>query len=189
MNNNIVQFPTRRAPESTAEQVDFLHAFVDLLAGIAAEEVPAAPAPIVELPTAKEAEQVQDNRRRITPEALTLRAEYAARLEQPAPNAYGVRVGDLFAASFGYSMTCVDFYEVVGTKGKATVILREIAKEGGSGWDGYCKPCRGEYIGEPVEKRITARKDGSWTISAPDLANHHLTPTTDDAEHYYNHLD
>lgn len=189
MNNNIVQFPSRRAPEPVAEQVDFFRAFADLLAGITGEEATSPPAPIVELTTTKEAEQVRDERRRITPEALTLRAKYAARLEQPAPNAYGVRVGDLFAASFGYSMTCVDFYEVVATKGKATVILREIAKDGGSGWSGYCKPCRGEYIGDPVEKRIITRKDGSWTISAPDLANHHLTPTTDDAEHYYNHLD
>lgn len=38
-----------------------------------------------------------------------------------------VKIGDVFYSSWGYEQTNVDYYQVVGIKGKASVELREIA--------------------------------------------------------------
>lgn len=44
-----------------------------------------------------------------------------------APTSY--KVGDIFYSSWGYEQTNVNFYEVVGVKGKQTLELREIASK------------------------------------------------------------
>lgn len=71
-----------------------------------------------------------------------------------------VKIGDIFSSSWGYEQTNVNFYEVVGKKGKSTLIMREIAQERtyeSSGLTGQCKPIQGRYINKEVhEKRYDA---------------------------------
>lgn len=40
---------------------------------------------------------------------------------------HGVKIGDIFASSWGYEQTNVSFYQVVELKGKSTAVLRRIA--------------------------------------------------------------
>jgi hypothetical protein len=117
------------------------------------------------------------------------RIAHEAALKLPATNACGIRVGDLFYATFGYDMTINHFYEVVEVKAKATVILRRIAAEKVAGsLAGDERPIRGHYTGAPVEKR-SRMAYGMISIPAPELTNRHLYRTTDDALHYFNTLD
>lgn len=46
-----------------------------------------------------------------------------------AQNIYGVRVGDIFEASWGYEQTNVDFFQVVELVGKTSVRVREVYPE------------------------------------------------------------
>lgn len=41
-------------------------------------------------------------------------------------NKYGVRVGDIFCASWGYDQTNVDFFQVVALVGESSVRVREV---------------------------------------------------------------
>lgn len=41
-------------------------------------------------------------------------------------NKYGVKVGDIFAASWGYEQTNVDFFQVVALVGESSVRVREV---------------------------------------------------------------
>ncbi|MCE5343276.1 MAG: hypothetical protein LLF96_06785 [Eubacteriales bacterium] len=122
--------------------------------------------------------------------ALVARLDHIAAQAQPTQNTYGVRVGDLFYASFGYDMTINNFYQVVGLKAKATVTLRRIAadKVTGGGITGDERPIRGHFIGDPIDKRACF-SGGCLRIPAPDLHNQSLYPTTDDKLHYYNTMD
>lgn len=70
-----------------------------------------------------------------------------------------VNVGDLFVSTWGFEQTNVDFYEVVEKKG-STVTVREIAaarvegSEYSHGMADEVVPVKGEYIGEPMKKRL-----------------------------------
>lgn len=44
----------------------------------------------------------------------------------PASNVYGVQVGDIFSASWGYDQTNVDFFQVVQLVGTQSVRVREV---------------------------------------------------------------
>lgn len=56
--------------------------------------------------------------------APTPRALKAAKTEKV--NKYGVKVGDLFSASWGYDQTQVDFFQVVALVGETSVRVREV---------------------------------------------------------------
>jgi len=45
----------------------------------------------------------------------------------PEANKYGVKVGDLFRASWGYEQTNVDFFQVVELVGESSVRVREVS--------------------------------------------------------------
>lgn len=45
---------------------------------------------------------------------------------QPKANKYGVKVGDLFYASWGWEQTNVDFFQVVALVGESSVRVREV---------------------------------------------------------------
>lgn len=69
------------------------------------------------------------------------------RAAEQTPNAEGIHVGDMFAHMFGYSMTCWTFYQVVGLKGKHTIIVKE-NDESTEEYDcgqGYCRPIRDKF--------------------------------------------
>lgn len=44
-------------------------------------------------------------------------------------NELGIKVGDVFYASWGYEQTNIDFFEVVALKGKTQVVIKEVALE------------------------------------------------------------
>jgi hypothetical protein len=156
---------------------------------------PTAPgAPFIHPDTIRDNEAVAKRRenlaRELTPAQLAARLAYQTHKQEPTPNAYGVHVGDLFSLSYGYDMTIVEFFEVVALKGKATAIVREIAGEivDGDGWSGNTRPVRGQYISEAAACR-TSGKPYVVSLTAPGYKGRHLSPTTDDALHHYNHLD
>ncbi|MDF1769851.1 hypothetical protein [Maricaulis sp.] len=70
------------------------------------------------------------------------------------------QVGHILSNTWGYSMTLVDFYEVVGLRGRTIVQLRELKStvvSGDAGYQGTLMPCPGEYAGEMFERRINGR--------------------------------
>tara|TARA_Y100000310_G_scaffold345581_1_gene466894 strand:- start:4669 stop:5247 length:579 start_codon:yes stop_codon:yes gene_type:complete len=40
-----------------------------------------------------------------------------------------IKIGDIYYSSWGYEQTNIDFYQVIEIKGKATVVLKEIAQD------------------------------------------------------------
>jgi hypothetical protein len=78
------------------------------------------------------------------------------------------KVGALFYTSWGYDQTNVEWFEVVGLKGKTMVLLREIAGTLECGEDagpmsGHTRPCPGQFLetgsvfaGKVLTKRIQA---------------------------------
>ncbi len=65
-----------------------------------------------------------------------------------------LKIGDILVCSWGYSMTIVDFFSVVGFKGKTMVQLRAIAKESTGGMTGHSTPIPGQYIGEAFARFV-----------------------------------
>lgn len=71
-----------------------------------------------------------------------------------------LQMGDIFTCSWGYEVTYIDYYQVVGFKGKSTVLLREIAPQLIS--DNYnrgtCKPAINSFVSDEIlQKRVNAR--------------------------------
>ena len=71
-----------------------------------------------------------------------------------------VAIGDVFTCSWGWEVTYIDYYQVVGFKGKKTVLLREIANKITE--DGYnhskCTPAIDKFVGDEVlEKKVDCR--------------------------------
>ena len=179
---NVIPFPSRRS-EFDAVSEDWLtpEERAEAIANLAARYAE---------DTARE-NAARNNAREISPEAFAARVAYMAALEQPTPNADGVRIGDLFYGTWGYEQTNVDFFEIVALRGAHTAILRKIAGEyvGGYAMQGYVRPCRGEYIGDDTYTVRTRTQDWCgrprlW-IRHPTANGHILDRTTDDAEHAY----
>lgn len=105
-------------------------------------------------------------------------------------NAHGIQIGDLFYESWGYEQTNIDYYEVVGLKGKATAIIRPVKRDyvGGYGWSGKCRPVPGEYTGpaHTVRTRLCDYyRPARPQVSSPTRTGHRLNPTSADEIHYY----
>ena len=84
-----------------------------------------------------------------------------------------VQIGTIFSCSWGYEQTNVDFYEVVKVT-KASVVVREIgtATESSDGnWTGYARPCPGNFLGEPMTKRLATGWDGGPRIKIKSYAS------------------
>ncbi len=75
------------------------------------------------------------------------------------------QIGDIFVASWGYNMTLVDFYQVVGITPN-NVKLRRVAsrvtdKPSACGYGtGYVIPVRGEFTSAPFMRRLPTYSDG-----------------------------
>ena len=72
------------------------------------------------------------------------------------------KVGDIFYSSWGYDQTNVNFYEVIGTKGKQTLELKEIASElvsGGGGPSTYVTAVPGKFLSDKI---LTKRASGKY---------------------------
>lgn len=81
-----------------------------------------------------------------------------------------LKVGDIMYSSWGYDQTNIDFYEVVGfTKSRKSVKIRPIAKRSigdGEFMSMSNMPDPGNYVGDPMTKRIKNYGDWSVTLSS-----------------------
>ena len=71
-----------------------------------------------------------------------------AKAKEPERN-HDVKIGDLFVSQWGYEANIVDYYQVVGLKGKTQVVIRALKKNvvgSGNGWQSYkVVPAKGEW--------------------------------------------
>lgn len=75
---------------------------------------------------------------------------------------FGVKVGDVFVNSWGYEQTNTEFYQVVGLKGKSTVILKEIMKQHGEAYSpmsGTVKPRLNQFLENSFFMSYESNKD------------------------------
>ncbi|MCI4410697.1 MAG: hypothetical protein JHC38_03385 [Thiotrichales bacterium] len=83
-----------------------------------------------------------------------------------------VQVGDIFAYSWGYEQTNVDFYQVVSTTA-ATCKLAAIAQERKhtTGMSGTCTPIKDKFLtgslADVITKRVNVSSDGSCSMRMP----------------------
>lgn len=93
------------------------------------------------------------------------------RAAEQTPNLEGVHVGDLFYVSWGYEQTNYNFFQVVGLRGKHTIIVRENERlRAPYGFMcGLSRPIRNRFDGEErytVRTRIDEHT-GELRINAP----------------------
>lgn len=71
------------------------------------------------------------------------------------------KIGMIMSAPFMYSSRHNYWYEIVGVKGKATIIVRRLAerivRSDGYNQNGESEPVLGEYWGEPFNARLDKR--------------------------------
>lgn len=93
-----------------------------------------------------------------------------------------VKVGDIFATSWGYDQTNVDFFQVIDRPSKAYATVRKIAKNvKDTGYMcGEATPCPGEFIDDPKKCQIS--QYGS--LRKADRYGNSAYPTTPDASHF-----
>lgn len=72
------------------------------------------------------------------------------------------KVGDILYTVFVYSMQIPTFYQVVGLKGKTTVVVKELSKKSvsGNGLQGEEVPEKDKFI--KGAKEISARISNGW---------------------------
>lgn len=98
------------------------------------------------------------------------------------------KVGDILYCSWGYSMTLVDFYEVVYAKGKSIVTLLPISARtvsGSAGYQGEVVPIPGAAAGAEIVKRPQV-KGGSIYVKISDSQRCYLW---DGKPKYFNRMD
>lgn len=103
--------------------------------------------------------------------------EFAARIAyeqrraaEQTRNAEGVHVGDLFSCEWGYEQTNVDYYQVTATKGKHTIVVRElrtIRKDVGQTMTGLSRPIRDSFADNKSYTLRTKYMDGELWINSP----------------------
>ena len=107
------------------------------------------------------------------------------RAAEKTPNVEGIHVGDLFYVMWGYEQTNYDFFQVVGLRGKHTIIVRqnETIRAAYGFMRGLSRPIRNQFKGE---QRYTMRTRydehlGHVWINAPEGfgRGHGLTPCDD----------
>lgn len=88
--------------------------------------------------------------------SLEYKEERKNKRKAPALSAVPYKPGDILYDSWGYEQTNVDFYEVVEVRTASTIVIRQIAQdtEETSFMSGHTTPRPGEFIGEPIIKRI-----------------------------------
>lgn len=120
-----------------------------------------------------ERDEIRERLLTYTPEEFAAESAYMLSREEPTQNAEGVHVGDILYSSWGWEQTNIDFYQVVGLRGKHTLILRELAAASGedSHMTGLKRPRRDVFRND---KQYTVRS--KFTSFSPDVP-HILDPT------------
>ena len=96
-----------------------------------------------------------------------------------------LKPGDVFVSSFGYSMTIVDFYQLISIKGK-TGTFRAISGDvvsGNAGYTGEVKPVKDDFVGET----FTARLKGD-SFKTPKYG-YQAHKTSENNSFYFNRMD
>jgi hypothetical protein len=103
---------------------------------------------------------------------------------KPAATPRNVKVGDIFYASWGYSMTLVSYYQVVELIGAQSVRVREIQKThvSGDGWQCHVRPVKDSFYSNSDE--FTVRVTGTSA-----KIDGHFAQLDDGKPHYENHAD
>jgi hypothetical protein len=67
-----------------------------------------------------------------------------------------VAADDVFASSWGYEQTNVNFYQVISVHGQKTIVVREIrgVETIKTGMSGKKKPILNDFIGEPIKRQV-----------------------------------
>lgn len=95
------------------------------------------------------------------------------KIERSKPT--GVKVGDVFEASWGYEQTNIDYYQVTRLVGRQSVEVRGIRQLSIETGDmrGKCAPAIGDFKGEPMIKRLQ-NNSGTATIKIASYAQAYL---------------
>lgn len=95
------------------------------------------------------------------------------------------QIGDIFYRSFGYSVTFIDFFQVVGKKGSTKVLIRPINSEtitDDGGYTGYKKAMKDSFISDDI---ITT----SVSESGLKFKGNYYHKTKEETTHYFNTMD
>ena len=131
----------------------------------------------------KEAEQIVTT---YEPDEFAAAVAYRERREQEkTQNLEGVHVGDLFYVMWGYEQTNYNFFQVVGLRGKHTIVVRENQTSSAAYGNmcGLARPIRNQFRGEQrytLRTRFDERLQHLW-IKSPDGfgTGHGLYPCED----------
>ena len=126
-------------------------------------------------------------------EEFAAETEYRTRrASEETQNAEGVHVGDLFYSSWGYDMTIIDFFQVVGLKGKHTALLRKIRpKSAETGFlRGISRPIRSAFLDEEIIEKRTRLVHGALRVGALTGAGYdRFAPVTPGTVYDWNRCD
>lgn len=88
----------------------------------------------------------------IKADMLGNKKEVASDVKKEAVNKYGVKVGDLFACSWGYDQTNYNFYQVTEINGSEFVTVRPVAEKyiNHQCQDDIIKPARDQFLENDV---------------------------------------
>lgn len=109
---------------------------------------------------------------------------------QPAEvvSKYGIKPGDILSASWGYSMTIVEFYKVTKVLSPSKIEIVELGhmiSDCDCGGGSYRTPDLNNPIGEPLEKMVSQtsweKQDGRWHVKI----NHSISLTLWDGNKKY----
>ena len=93
------------------------------------------------------------------------KAKTKTKTEPKKENIFGVKIGDVFYDSWGYEQTNIDFYQVVGLKGKTMVELKPVQKKRKN--IGYCSdlvtPIKDKFINGNYKTRLVDGETKSIT--------------------------
>jgi len=79
---------------------------------------------------------------------------------------HAYKVGDILYSSWGYEQTNIDFFQVVKVISDKTIAFRaiksEIVNTHENDLSGYKKPCRDQFFGELMQRRVLPSRDGGY---------------------------
>lgn len=110
----------------------------------------------------------------------------------PPASLAAAKIGDILVSVWGYSMTIVDYYQIVGRRGRTIFQIRKLQNEqvsGDPGWHGLVAPRPGAFDdnrGHMIEARMT--RDGR-AVSIPGFSGRQQAELWDGRNRYFNSAD
>ena len=121
-------------------------------------------------------------------DAIALRK---SEIQKQATSFDEIQIGDIFVDSWGYDMTIVDWYQVVGKVGKATLIVRAVKSKWVSEWisgTGETVPSIDDFCSDEIRVRV---QDNQYGLYFKNPIGYHeaIARPWDGRPHYENHND